>query len=61
MSDNQEQDKIIPYDELLRMFLNVADSAQKSSDKVMEQETRIQNLLMQLHLAREELKRYKNG
>jgi hypothetical protein len=61
MSDNQEQDKIIPYDELLRMFLNVADSAQKCSDKVMEQETRIQNLLMQLHLAREELKRYKNG
>lgn len=61
MSDNQEQDKIIPYDELLRMFLNVADSAQKSSDKVMEQETRIQNLLMQLHLAREELKRCKNG
>ena len=54
-------DPIIPYDELLRMFLNMADSSQKAHDMISEQDTRIQNLLLQLHLARNEIDRLKNG
>lgn len=54
-------DPIIPYNELLRMFLNMADARNKAEDKVNEQDTRIQNLLLQLHLARNEIERLKNG
>lgn len=61
MSDNIKPDRIIPYDELIRMFLDVAEARNKAEDKVVEQETRIQNLLLQLHLTRTELNRYKNG
>jgi hypothetical protein len=61
MNDNIKPDRIIPYDELLRMFLNVAEARNKAEDKVVEQETRIQNLLLQLHLARNEIERLKNG
>lgn len=52
---------IIPYEELMRIFLRVCDEKSKAEEKVEEQEVRIHNLLLQLHMAREELKRYKNG
>jgi hypothetical protein len=61
MSKPIQPDAIIPYDELLRMFLNLAEARNKADDKVNEQETRIQNLLLQLHLARNEIERLKNG
>jgi hypothetical protein len=54
-------DAIIPYDELCRMFLNVAEARNKAEEKINQQEIRIQNLLLQLHLARNEIERIKNG